>query len=86
MFRSLFTRIRVFIQSHIIKPLQASIIVPSSAPAFDEVTNSAHRQMLRRGYEQCIADVRKNIFTANGLSVVVPESMKREFGKRTDFF
>ena len=86
MFKTLFARIRVFIQSRIIKPLQMSIIVPREAPSFDNVINESHRQMLRRGYEQCIADVRKNIFNAHGMSVVVGDKMKERFGKRTSYF
>jgi hypothetical protein len=83
MIKAIFTRIRVFIQSHIIKPLQVSIIVPSSAPSFDNLVNESHRRLLRIGYEQCIADVRKNIFNAHGMSVVVSEEMKARYGKRT---
>lgn len=86
MFKAIFTRIRVIIQSRIIKPLQMSIIIPKEAPSFDNVVNESHRQMLRRGYEQCIADVCKNIFNAHGMSVVVSEEMKERFGKRTSYF
>ena len=82
----LFARIRVFIQSRIIKPLQCSVIVPSHAPAFENVKNEAHRKMLQRGYQQCIADTRKNIFSAHGMKVVVSDSMKAEFGKRVNYF
>jgi hypothetical protein len=86
MFKTLFTKIRVLIQSRIIKPLQCSVIVPDHAPDFSNVVNTAHRKMLKRGYEQCLADVRKNIFSANGMSVVVSDDMRREFGKRVNFF
>jgi hypothetical protein len=86
MLKRLLTRIRVFIQSHIIKPLQCSVIVPSQAPEFANVKNTAHRKMLQRGYQQCIADARKNIFNAHGMKVVVGDKMKTEFGKRVKFF
>jgi hypothetical protein len=86
MFKTLFSRIRVFIQSHIIKPLQCSVIVPLQAPEFANVKNTAHRKMLQRGYQQCIADVRKNIFNAHGMTPVVSENMQKRFGKRVKFF
>jgi len=86
MIKTLFTRIRVAIQRRIIRPLQESIVVPDHAPEFNNVINESHRKILKRGYQQAIADVRKNIFRAHGMTAVVGEDMKAEFGKRVSYF